>query len=75
MAVSLGYAEVMGNRVVVLAESAEQAGEIDTDRAQQARRRAEEMMGEGAETQVEVQAANAALLRAATRIAVAAKKK
>jgi F-type H+-transporting ATPase subunit epsilon len=75
MAVCMGYAEVMGNRVVVLAETAERATEIDSERAQNARRRAEKMMGPGAEKQVDVQMANAALLRAATRISVAAKKK
>jgi F-type H+-transporting ATPase subunit epsilon len=75
MAVCMGYAEVMGNRVVVLAESAERATEIDTERAQNARRRAEEMMGKAAETQVDIEKANTALRRAATRISVAAKKK
>ena len=75
MAVCMGYAEVMGNRVVVLAETAERATEIDTERAQNARHRAEKMMGPSAEKQVDVQKANAALLRAATRISVAAKKK
>jgi F-type H+-transporting ATPase subunit epsilon len=75
MAISMGYAEIMGNRVVVLAETAERAEEIDSERALHARSRAEEMMGEAAEKQEDVQKANAALIRAATRIAVAAKKK
>jgi len=75
MAVAMGYAEVMANKVVVLAETAERAEEIDADRAEHARRRAEEMMGRSAETQADIQEANAALRRAATRISVAAKKK
>ena len=75
MAISMGYAEIMGNRVVVLAETAERAEEIDAERALHARSRAEEMMGRAAEKPEDVEKANAALLRAATRIAVAAKKK
>lgn len=41
LAVIHGYAEVLGDRVIVLADVAERAEEIDADRARQARQRAE----------------------------------
>lgn len=45
MAVSGGFLEVRGqNEIVILADNAERATEIDIDRAEQARLRAEEMM-------------------------------
>ncbi len=45
LAVSGGFLEVRGqNEIVILADNAERATEIDIDRAEQARLRAEEMM-------------------------------
>ncbi len=44
MAVSGGFIEVRGNRVVVLADTAERAEEIDEARAEEARSRAHELM-------------------------------
>lgn len=41
-AVSYGFAEVSHNRVLVLAETAEEQSEIDTSRAKSAQKRAEE---------------------------------
>ena len=75
LAISMGYAEIMGNKVVVLAETAERAEEIDTERALHARTRAEEMMTKDPGQQVNFEHAKAALLRAATRISVAGKRK
>jgi len=46
-AIGGGYAEVQPDRVIILADSAEQAGEIDLDRAEQAREKAEKAMKEG----------------------------
>ena len=75
MAVAMGYAEILPNRVVVLAETAERAEEIDAERAIHARQRAEEMLAGNSAQQVEFEKARAAQLRAAIRISVAAKKK
>jgi F-type H+-transporting ATPase subunit epsilon len=41
MSVSGGFIEVLANKVVILADTAERADEIDIDRAEEARRRAE----------------------------------
>lgn len=74
MAVAMGYAEILPDRVVVLAETAERAEEIDGQRALSARRRAEEMLAGNPHKQVDIEKARAAQLRAAIRISVAAKK-
>jgi F-type H+-transporting ATPase subunit epsilon len=46
-AIGGGYAEVQPDRVIILADSAENAGEIDLERAEKARERAEQAMKEG----------------------------
>jgi F-type H+-transporting ATPase subunit epsilon len=73
MAVSLGYAEVLPNRVVVLAETAEMAHEIDVERARSAKERAEERLARAGDPEATFEGARAALLRAATRLNVASK--
>lgn len=46
MAVSGGFIEVLPDKVVILADTAERAGDIDEARAKEARQRAEESMKE-----------------------------
>lgn len=46
-AVGGGFAEVQPDKVIILADSAEHADEIDLERARQARERAEKAMKEG----------------------------
>lgn len=46
MAVSGGFIEVQGNKVIVLADTAEHAHEIDEERAERARARAQELMAD-----------------------------
>ena len=62
-AIGGGFAEVQPDKVIILADSAEQADEIDFERAQKARERAEQAMKEG----VSEDAANYAQIEAALR--------
>ena len=69
MAVSGGFLEVMANRVVVLADTAERADEIDEARAQEAVRRAQEQL-EHRTANVDMERALASMRRAQTRLKV-----
>lgn len=71
LAVSWGYAEVLPDTVVVLADAAERAEEIDVARAERARQRALELLGRREDETVDVARAEGALTRALTRIEVA----
>jgi len=75
LAVTWGYAEVRGDKVIVLAETAELAEEIDAERAQRARERAERRLrewGSGDES-IDFTRAQAAVQRALTRLEVVGK--
>ncbi len=69
-AISGGFMEVQPDRVTVLADTAERAEEIDLERAEAARRRAEERLEVTGE-QVDFAKAEAALRRSLIRIKVA----
>jgi F-type H+-transporting ATPase subunit epsilon len=72
VAVAWGFAEVLQTKVTILAETAEKAEEIDTARAEAARKKAEaELQKSGPEGDAEAQAA---LQRAQARLDVAGKK-
>ena len=74
-AIGGGYAEVQPDRVIILADSAEQAGEIDLERAEKAREKAEQAMKEGVPTDAAKYAQiEAALKRAQIRIDVGARR-
>ncbi len=64
-----GFAEVLPDKVTILAESAECQSEIDIDRAEQAKQRAEKRLAERSDS-VDVVRAEAALMRAVHRIAI-----
>jgi len=70
IAVSGGFLEVRPDRIIVLADSAERAEEIDIARAEEAKKRAQEQLAHPAGG-VESAAAEAALRRALARIEVA----
>jgi len=72
MFVSGGFLEVRGDRVMVLADVAERAEEIDIARAEAAKRRAEERIAQYP-AHVDHARAEAALLRSMMRIKVAEK--
>jgi F-type H+-transporting ATPase subunit epsilon len=70
-AIGGGFAEVQPDHVIILADSAEQADEIDLERAQEARRKAEEAMETGvSEDAARYAQIDAALRRAQIRIDV-----
>lgn len=69
-AVLSGFAEIYKDRVLVLAEAAELAKEIDEERAKQAWRKAKDAITLKGE-QVDIDEANAALKRAAVRLKLA----
>jgi F-type H+-transporting ATPase subunit epsilon len=73
--VSGGFAEVTAERVIILAEGAEAPEEIDRERAERARQRAEQRLAgrspQGTHEETDYNRALAALARALARIIVA----
>jgi F-type H+-transporting ATPase subunit epsilon len=72
LAISGGFLEVRPDRVIVLADAAERAEEIDVARAEEAMRRAQERMQRPAAA-VDLPRAEAAIRRALARLQVAEK--
>lgn len=70
--VNSGYAEVLPDKVVILADSAERAEDIDVERAKAAMKRAEERLKQA--EKIDFARAMAALERATVRIQIAEKK-
>ncbi len=70
--VGFGFAEILPDRVTILARIAEKADDIDLQRAEAAKRRAEERLAEVAKggNQMDYERARLALLRAITRLQV-----
>src|SRR5579872_6648214 len=68
-----GFVEVLADRVIVLADQAERAEEINVARAEAARDRAQKRMATANDPSVDWKRAEAALARAQTRLQVAAK--
>ena len=74
-AIGGGYAEVQPDNIIVLADSAEQAEEIDLDRAERAREAAEKAMTEGKHEDPDQYAQiQASLMRAQIRVDVGRKR-
>jgi F-type H+-transporting ATPase subunit epsilon len=69
MAVSGGFMEVRGDKVTILAETAELPGDIDVERAKAAKARAEKRLAEKY-AELDVQRAERALQRAMARLDV-----
>jgi len=72
LAIMSGFAEVLPDRVTVLAETAERAAEIDVARAERALKRAQELLSSG-DPNLNWDHATIALQRALIRIQVARK--
>jgi len=73
LVVDWGFAEVLGDRVIVLAESAERLEEIDLERAEKAKVRAEERLKRFDDPQIDMERARKALARAMVRLETAHK--
>ena len=75
IATGIGYAQVLFDKVLVVADHGELAGHIDVDRAEESRRRAAERLQErrdpGAQAEVDYFRAEQALKRAENRLHVA----
>ncbi len=74
LAVAWGFAEVLPDKVTILAETAERPSEIDVERARKSKERAEQRLTSG-DINVDVERALDALHRADARLDVAAKGK
>jgi F-type H+-transporting ATPase subunit epsilon len=68
-----GFMEVSENKVLVLADSAERAEELDLERAEEARRRAEGSIA-GRQSTMDLQEAQASLRRANLRLRIGQKR-
>jgi F-type H+-transporting ATPase subunit epsilon len=73
LSVAWGFAEVLPDKVTILAETAERPQEIDVERAQKAKDRAEQRL-KSSDLQVDYPRAEDALQRAETRLNVAKEK-
>jgi len=71
LAVSGGFAEVTGEKVTIVAESAEMGREIDVERARRALERAEKRIAAGKTAEIDWVRAEAALRRSLVRAKVA----
>jgi len=71
LAVSGGFAEVTGEKVTIVAESAEVGREIDVERAKRALERAEKRVAAGKTAEIDWARAEAAMRRSLMRMKVA----
>jgi len=71
LAVSWGFAEVLPERVIVLAETSELAEEVDVARAERAKERAEQRLKQLHEANVDFERARGALAKSIARLQVA----
>jgi len=74
LAISGGFLEVRPDKVIILADACERAEEIDVERAEAARRRAEEIL-KTRPPEMDTAAAEAALRRSLARIKVAERRR
>jgi F-type H+-transporting ATPase subunit epsilon len=70
LSIAFGFAEVLPDRVTVLAQVAERADEIDLARAEDARRRAQERLAQTSQ-EIDFERARIALMKSLIRLQVA----
>ena len=74
LAIAFGFAEVLPERVTVLAHVAERAQDIDRERAERALRRAEDRLAKGpSQIDIDFERARISLMKSLIRLQVAAK--
>ena len=75
LSMAFGFAEVLPDRVRLLARIAERADEIDVARAEEHRRRAEEMLqaAKAGNPDIDLERARVSLMKALTRLQVASR--
>ncbi len=71
LAVSIGFAEVLPDRVTILAQLAERAEDIDVARAEAARTRATERLDQ--QSEIDYERARLALMKSMTRLQVSSR--
>src|SRR5574339_756053 len=72
VSIGFGFAEVLPDRVTILARLAEKAEEIDVERAEAARKRAEERLAQP-KSDIDYERARVALMKSLTRLQVSAR--
>lgn len=73
LAIAFGFAEVLPDRVTILARLAERAEEIDVDRAEASRKRAEERLSQASHSDLDLERARVALMKALVRLQVSSR--
>jgi F-type H+-transporting ATPase subunit epsilon len=71
--IAFGFAEVQPDRVTILAQIAEKPEEIDVERAQAAKKRAEERLAQVHAMEMDAERARIALMKALIRLQVSAR--
>jgi F-type H+-transporting ATPase subunit epsilon len=71
LSIAYGFAEVLPDRVTILARLAERAEEIDPERAEAAKRRAEERLAQQPKSEFDYERARVALMKSLARLQVA----
>jgi F-type H+-transporting ATPase subunit epsilon len=73
LAIAFGFVEVLPDRVTILAQIAERAQDIDVDRAEAAKRRAEERLAQPSVTNMDFERARIAMMKSLIRLQVASR--
>lgn len=73
LSIAFGFAEVLPDRVTILAQIAERADEIDIERAERAKKRAEERLTAHNVVDIDYERARIALMKSLIRLQVASR--